>query len=1311
MSQGTNLDLLLSTDYLSLEDEKILEAKTEKEKVSTSEGVGLAIEQEMLLPSILKSFGQENLEPDYDYRIDDETFDDLTKDLRKEYWEEFSMASSKTNAYQIRERLLRSQEADQKLSALGVKGTALRFGAAMLDPLALAADAVTFGIARPFIYANKISRTSKYIRSGLVGAGQAGLITAPVIAADPTRDIEDVGYAMLMGGAITSGLTRFMAPKHPDLRKFDAKSQELGKSMEKNILVNDGHTITPKGEKYFPPEKPVTTSTYIDEVDDLLPPESSIKPTSRNVYSKAETEIVTSIKNNKEVGLIKLEKRQQDIINEIQSIKRQVKEGGSIVETDVNTYLKKLNLELDNIKKQIKSGVPKKEVDIPIPNKEVNIPIPKKVVVGDKIEFFDDAGNKVERQITKISSTGDSVKVKIGKEEKIISLNEGESSFINFKNPNYVLRAAGTGFQRKAISELKKQELQDLRIDLQNKKTKMEVDQKTREGSYKDIIKDLKSVEFSLNVLPSRKIEDVVVNFFDRLDVTPNVGFAKFRGDKSSVLRRSASPFTRSWSEKMAEEAVGNTDSSRSIITSDLIKHNYATTAETLFYKSYAPAFQKFMKEVKNKRFGNDYNINDRMEFSTLVSRAVRGEIIDVPGVEEGVLATRKVLKKILDDLKKDGVQGAKEVLDNPNYFPRRWSVNKMQEMQTKVPYNKLINFLKNSLVRGSKNLSDEDGLRIAKHIYKVVNTNKFGDGFSIDRLLATTDADELRNLIKDYADLNPDELEDLVGALLKPSRGKPTAVPRLRRRASFDENYEETIDGFKVKFTDLLDNNTEGLIGSYIQQMSGQIALARNGIKSVQDYSKIIKQVKDSYEIPEIAKEYTGFLGNARKELELNTIDTIYKNIVGIPTEKNITGAVSTALRNLRKYNYVNVFNQVGFAQIPEMGNIVATAGVRGMIKYIPEFKNIITRAKSGKLSNELLDEIETVVSGTGSNRLIDSTINRTDDFAGATTRVGKVEKTLDIASRITADFSGFHAVDTLSRRLAAITAFDKLAMHATGKYKVTKGVLNRYRNIGFSDDELQAVFKNIRENSTFIEGGLTGRKIRRLNIDNWDDQDLVNKMSLYMSRHLRRVIQENNYGEMLAIGTDSGLGKTMLQFRNFVITAYSKQLLHGFHMRDFTALAGAMSSAFIASLVFVAQTHVQALGKSGSEKEDFLEKRLSIGSIGKAAFQRSTYASLLPVFYDTLASPFGAEPMFNYRTSGLEINLITGNPTYNLLFDKGFGAIKSIGTALADDEYDFSKQSAYKIKAILPYQNMVGITNILQYMIDESDLPSTSK
>ena len=1241
MAEGTNLDLILSTDYLSIDDEKILQEENEANKITLGEGISLAIQQEQILPSLLKSYSRPELEPNYDFRLDDETFDELSKDIDPQYWDEFSNATSLGQAYQIKQRILDSQEANKKLATLGFTGTALRLGAAILDPTALVADAVTFGFARPFIYANKAARYSKYFRSGLVGAGQASLITAPVVLNDPTRDIEEIGYAALMGGAITSGLTRFMGPKNSYINDFDAKAKDLGRSIEKTNLKNDGYKLTDKGEKYFGPDKPVTPSIYIDEVDELLPTQGSIKPTKSNKYSPKEKEIVTSLKDD--VG-------------------------------------------------------------------EIDIPIPKKFVSGDSIEFFDDAGKKVKRKVVSVSGSGRSVKVKINNKEKIISLEEGSSDFINFKNPGYVFRAAGTNFQRKSISELKKKELEDLRIDLQGKKRQLETEQATNQGVYKDVNKDLKAVEYSLNVLPEQQVDDVIVNFFDRLDVTPNVAFAKARGDKSSVLRRSESPFMRSMSEKFAEEAVGNVDSSRSIITADLVKHNYAMTTETLFYKNYAPAFEKFMKEVKGKKFVSKYVIQDRLEFSNLVARAVRGEIIDVPGVAEGALATRKVLKKILDDLKKEGVEGAAEVLENPNYFPRKWSIGRMQDMQEKIPYNKLINFLKNSLVRGSQDLSDVDGLRIAKHIYKVVNTNKFGDGFSIDRLLYTTDADELRTLITDYADLDAGEVEDLVQALLKPGRGKATAVPRLRRRASFDENYEETIDGFKIKFTDLLDNNTEGLMGSYIEQMSGQIALARIGIKSRQDYTKILNKVKESYEIPEIAKKYSTGIGKKRKAIELETLDTIYKNIIGIPTEKNIQGLGATIARNLRKYNYVNVFNQVGFSQIPEMGNVVATAGLRGMVKYMPEFRKILSRAKDGKLSNEFLDEIETLVSGTGSNRLVDSTINRTDDFAGVTTKVGKIEKTLDVAARVTSDFSGFHAVDMASRRLAAITSFDKLAMYATGRLKVTDAVLKRYRNIGFSDSELQGVFESIKKNATFIEGGLTGRKIRRFNIDQWEDQDLANKMSLYMSRHIRRIVQENNYGEMLVMGTDGTLGKTMLQFRNFVITAYSKQLLHGLHMRDFTAFASAMTSTFIAGLVYVAQTHIQAIGKSPEEKQDFLNERLSLLSVGKAAFQRSTYSTLMPTFIDTFRAAGGSEPLFNYRSSGLEINLVTGNPTYRLI-EKGGGALVGVTQSILDDEYDFSKQSLYKLKAIAPYQNMLGITNILQYLIDDSDLPDKPK
>ena len=306
----------------------------------------------------------------------------------------------------------------------------------------------------------------------------------------------------------------------------------------------------------------------------------------------------------------------------------------------------------------------------------------------------------------------------------------------------------------------------------------------------------------------------------------------------------------------------------------------------------------------------------------------------------------------------------------------------------------------------------------------------------SVDRILKTTDETELKNLIKDYTDLSEREIADLAKVLLKP---QPPQVPaRLRRRASFDETHEEIINNISVKLSDMLDNNTEGLVGSYINQMSGHVAFARVGIKSKDEYAKILDQITSGYNLPEVAKKYKSIFGRARKKLELGTLETIYKNVIGIPTERDVQGGFATILRNIRKYNYANVFNQVGFAQIPELGNIIGTAGIRGFVKYIPEFKNIVTRAKDGKLTNEFLDEIETLVSGTGSNRLIDSVINRTDDFAGMTTKIGKVEKTLDVATRITSDFSGFHAVDTFSRRLAAITSFDKLARHATGQLKL---------------------------------------------------------------------------------------------------------------------------------------------------------------------------------------------------------------------------------------------------------------------------------
>ena len=106
MAEGSNLDLVLTTDYLSVDDQKILNEKKEAEKITLGEGISLAIQQEQILPSILKANSRPDLEPNYDFRLDDETFDELSKDINPQYWDEFSNATSLGQAYQIKQRII-----------------------------------------------------------------------------------------------------------------------------------------------------------------------------------------------------------------------------------------------------------------------------------------------------------------------------------------------------------------------------------------------------------------------------------------------------------------------------------------------------------------------------------------------------------------------------------------------------------------------------------------------------------------------------------------------------------------------------------------------------------------------------------------------------------------------------------------------------------------------------------------------------------------------------------------------------------------------------------------------------------------------------------------------------------------------------------------------------------------------------------------------------------------------------------------------------------------------------------------------------
>jgi len=112
-------------------------------------------------------------------------------------------------------------------------------------------------------------------------------------------------------------------------------------------------------------------------------------------------------------------------------------------------------------------------------------------------------------------------------------------------------------------------------------------------------------------------------------------------------------------------------------------------------------------------------------------------------------------------------------------------------------------------------------------------------------------------------------------------------------------------------------------------------------------------------------------------------------------------------------------------------------------------------------------------------------------------------------------------------------------------------------------------------------------------------------------------------------------------------------------------------------------------------------------------ASFQRSGWSSLIPTYADTLLSSVSPDNRFNFRTSGLEVNLYTGNPTYDLLTNGIGKSIQSMLKATRSD-YSFSKTDMNRVMRLLPFQNMYGINNIINFLNDKSGLPkkgSTSK
>jgi len=794
----------------------------------------------------------------------------------------------------------------------------------------------------------------------------------------------------------------------------------------------------------------------------------------------------------------------------------------------------------------------------------------------------------------------------------------------------------------------------------------------------------------------------------DDADSEPFADFGKVRFDMVGQLKSSSLGITRRLASILGEDAVNPGE-----ITADLMKTVGTKTTSNKFYVGYDKAYEGWAKS-------SGINIVERKiekgraEFGKLVS-----DEIEAPGtstdqnVIDAANNTRRRFSEMLDDAKRYGVKGFEDIPEDLTYFTHLWDGYRFLKAEEEgFDPKSIIDVLALGLKNANRTMDDELAEAIADGMYRKIVKREIGIDSGLARVFSTSNKDTLRDLLLEEELLPTDKIDRLISQLDFDREG---VSPRAKRRLKFDIGAAVEKNGKVLKIKDLMERDTETVMNAYINQMQGRIALARKGIYSDEDFTTIKNDIREE-------GKKIGAKGIEQADKDIKKLDVLYALISGKPSPLigDPSSDANRLIRMLMDYNFIRVMNQVGFAQISELGNAVSIDGTAALIRVMPDFKAMIKRAANGELEDSVARDLEAFVAP-GVDRNIQQAMNRysVDDLYGLGKGdfIDKSINVMNIGKRLTADLSGLAPITVLLERSAAKIAtqslvdlasgIKKVRMKKLGKSTLEQDIAARLANLGLDKDMWPRVVTQINQHAVTNPSMFSrSRKVRAINMDAWDDIEARDAFAFAIARWTRQSIQQNDVGN-LNIHMTSTLGKIFSQFRAFMLVSHAKQFLHNIKRNDFAAYSAMMWSTLYGGLAYTAQMHVNAIGRE--DKREFLQERLSIEEIGKNAFARSSWAALFPSALDYVAIATGHEPMFSYkRSTGLATGVLSGAPVINQLDTMGKVAIGGFSSALNPD-YQWSKGQQRALNSLLPFQNALGIKNMLNMMVDS--LPEQSR
>jgi len=787
---------------------------------------------------------------------------------------------------------------------------------------------------------------------------------------------------------------------------------------------------------------------------------------------------------------------------------------------------------------------------------------------------------------------------------------------------------------------------------------------------------------------------------------TPYTAFGNARASIAAQFGRDKNPYIRWLGWAGVEDAVGRKGTDLNPVAASERASRITKVAEAKWGRASNIEFRNWRKE-RGYNYWDGKRPSVRQEFLEEVVDHIEHGTSTNPAVQRSAKAWSEAIGDVHEAARRAGVKGFDEFQHRADYVPHIMSASRMRTWVARMGNDGLVRELvADGIRRAQPELEDKLVTKLSDKYVRSVRERQAGvrEQFSIsgdNRAL-------LRELLEDVG-MDEDEIDNILTTVA----GKETdagRTGRAKRRvlmdtsASKEVTYTDPDTGQlvtrEVKLSELMDRNAESLLQGYVRSVGGLASIAQRTkgtsrhITSRRDWEKVLNE----------AKKWEDYYGNrnpneaARK---VKMLEDTYKMMTGQPIEDPLN-PITRTLRRSRDWNVVRLMNQVFFAQAVEFGGAMAHGGLRAMVQQMPVLKDIFRRAQTGELSNQLLDELEAWV-GMGTDWIRNTHLGRFDDASDfGPEYFTAFDHTLNQMKRVTS--APMHTLLGFQQRSLMAVMSQKMANLAHGA-RMSKSLQRRLEFLGLGERERQLVFDNIKAHADTTTSGLTGRNLNTLNLENWDP-DARDLFSNAMFRTTRRIIQENDIG-MLPMFMHKEVGKTVFQFRSFIMGAHEAQLLHNLRHADFEAFSMVMLTTMIGAVMHTMQTYANSVGRE--DAEEYRRERMGDIENGEwrtlalSAWQRTGWSSLLPAAADTLnTGVFQNDPLFHGRSTGLATDIISGAPTLDLgdkVHRAGSAILQQVPRMVSDrPDYEFTDYDFYNLHYSLAFANMLGVKQFMQ-------------